>query len=173
MAMKIDFPGQFPGQVIPDASPTQGGLMTAQDKQNLNALVSAGGGPVVTNTKKSTPNSIATPILVVDLTKVPDETFGMIVFFSSEVDDGTDSQVLTGSVNANLALKIGLNATSQAQSSTSARTSGTFTAAFSWSFSGTTATLSITPNSSLITVIDLHTNFYVPFATHAAVSAAP
>jgi len=156
---------------IEDATETRSGFMSAADKTNLDTLVAKGGGPAVINTRIPLINNTPVSLLVVDMAKVPDNSFAMNVQFAVEATDGSDVQIRSGNVNANVAVKSGAYTTSQAQSATNAVTGGTLTTTFSWLTSGTTATLQLNASSSL-TPTDIHVNVYVSYATHVAVTVA-
>lgn len=149
---------------VPDATPTSDGVMVAADKVALNFLVSA--KPIFGNTKKMLTSGVIAPLLTINMGLVPDNSSGIIVAFSVECTDGTDVQIRTGSLNANLALKNSVFSSSQTPILPSSTiTGGTLTTTFSWTYSGNVATLNMTATTSLAAT-DLHINFYSFFATH-------
>lgn len=98
----------------------------------------------------------------------PDNSFACKVFFAAETTDGNDVQIRQGDCNAAAAYKADVFTTSQATNVTSAITTGTFTTIFTWSTSGTVATLQVTVTTSLALPSDIEFHYFVLHATHPA-----
>jgi len=89
MSIQIDNPQPFPGQIIPDATPTRTGLMTAPQAAKLAALTPGGVGPIgppgppgpsgilqTAFTEVTVDTSVSAPILITPLFSVTLNTTG-------------------------------------------------------------------------------------------------
>lgn len=149
---------------IDNATPTSDGAMSSTDKSKLDSITSA--APPIPNTRKTLIDNAAGSLIVIDLDIAGDNSWGGWLFFTIESTDGVNVQVLTGRVIANLArASNGSISHAHVEQSNVASTSGTLSATFDWITAGSTATLQVTPSSTL-TPTDLHINFYLPYASH-------
>lgn len=128
--------------------------------------------PVVPAAIKDLTNNVATALFQVDLSQtIPiydtrrDNSFGAKMFFAVECTDGTDVQIREGDVNLAAVMKGATITTAQAVNATNAVTGGTLTVTFSWSTSGSIATLQVTPSSTL-TPTELEIHYFLLHATH-------
>lgn len=94
------------------------------------------------------------------------------VTYAVECTDGVNSQIQSGSLNANVArTSVGAYTTNQTPTgTTNTVTQGGMTPTFSWTTVGSVATLNVSVTTSL-TPTDLHINYYIDFATHPAAVA--
>ncbi len=112
-------------------------------------------------------NGVPLPLLRVDVSQIPDHTFAARLQFAAECTDGTDAQIRQGDCNSAVSFKPPATfATSQAQNATNAFTVGNLTTTFTWTTSGTVATLNVTVTSTLALPTSFSFNFNVIFATH-------
>lgn len=125
--------------------------------------------PAIPGVVKSLQNGVPLPLLQIDITQTLDNTFAARLQFAAECTDGTDSQIRQGDCNSAAAYKVSTATftTSQAQSATNAFTAGALTTTFSWTISGTIATLNVTVTTTLAVPTDFKFHYYVPFATHS------
>lgn len=157
---------------IGPATTTQSGLMAPADKTTLNNLSSP--QPNFAITVKNLVASTLTPLLSIDFTQVPDLTSAIKIRYAVECTDGTNSQIQSGDLNANVARTSGgAYTTSQTPTgTTNTVTSGGMTPTFSWTTVGNVATLNVSVTTNL-TPTNFHINYYIAFATHnLAVSLA-
>lgn len=130
--------------------------------------------PIVPGNVKSLVSGVPVALLSKDVSQAfspppaaADYSFGCKIFFIVECTDGTDAQIREGDCNAAAAYNVvtAIFATAQAVNASNAITGGTLTVAFTWSFVGTVATLSVTVTTSLVpTNFKIH--YFVLFASH-------
>jgi hypothetical protein len=130
---------------------------------------------------KALQNGVAAPLLKVDIAQtineaslLPDYTWSGEVHVSLEDRDNatTDTQIRAGWLQAALAYRsTGAVWNTIAQlviGGTSAATAGVLNAVFSWATAGTVATLSVTPNATVITPSRMSALYLVTYSTHPA-----
>jgi len=146
--------------------------MSASDKTTLNNVVSP--HPNFAFTSKPLTASVLQPLLSVDFSLIPDLTSAVKLTYAVECTDGVNSQIQSGTLNANVARTSG-GAFTTAQTptgTTNTVTNGGMTPTFSWATNGNVVTLGVTVTTNL-TPTNFHIDFFVDFATHkAAVSLA-
>lgn len=135
----------------------------------------ATGPTTIEGVVKALSSGVPQALITVDMTKtvIPpnpiDNSFGAKIFFAVECTDGTDVQIRSGDVNANVALKLPATyVTSQAQNASNALTGGNLTVAFTWTTSGNTATLQVTATTTLALPTQFKITYFVLYATHNA-----
>lgn len=147
-----------------NATSAQDGFMSAQDKQQLTDLASS--APTVPSTEVALANGVDKALFTVDMTKVADRSFACMIFIAVEATDNVNVQIRSGNVIANVArASNGTYATTAADRTSNANTTGSLTVTFSWSTSGSIATFVVNASSNLPPT-DLHVKFYIPYVTH-------
>lgn len=130
--------------------------------------------PITPGKVKPLASGVPLPLLQIDVAQTfspppagPDYSFGCKLFFIVECTDGTDVQIREGDCNAAVAYNVvtATFATAQAVNASNAITGGTLTLAFTWSFAGTVATLSVTVTTSLA-VTNFKIHYLVLLASH-------
>lgn len=149
---------------VEDATSNDPGLMSASDKQALNAIISP--VPLFSQQHKDLVNNAVTPLFTVDMTKIPDRSVGLQVMYAIESTDNVNTQMRSGHQIMNVAqASNGTFATSVIDFSTVSVTTGTFTINNTWSTAGNIATFRAQASSSL-TPVELHIMYYIAFMSH-------
>lgn len=168
MGYRIDELNHWP-HIIPDASQSASGVMAPSDKQALDALAST--TPLIAQQHKDMVNNQITPLFTVDMTKIPDHSYGIQVFYALEATDGVNTQMRSGHQIMNVAqASNGTFATSVIDFSTVSVTFGTLTINGTWATVGNIATFRMQAASSLAPT-SLHIMFYIAFVSHPASGA--
>jgi hypothetical protein len=121
--------------------------------------------------KNLTPSTL-TPLLTVNFASVPDLSSAVKMTYAVECTDGTNAQIQSGTLNANVA-RTGAGAYTTnvvPTGTTNTVTSGGMTPTFSWTTVGSVATLNVSVTTNL-TPNNFHVNYYIDFATHPAAVA--
>ncbi len=157
-----------------DWNPSPATVAPALDQLAAETVTSR--NPLIPGNVKFVTSGVPTALLQIDLTQTvappppsPDYSFACKIFFACECTDGNAVQIRQGDCNAAAAYNhnTATFVTSQAVNATSAITDGgTLTTAFTWTTSGTIATLNITPTTSLATPTDFKFHYFALHATH-------
>lgn len=167
MPFRLNFPGQFPGQMIPDATSANDGVMTAQQANQLAGLSIPTFGITVLTLEDNT----NTPFIAVTPTLLTNGRTSFFVNYIIEADDGTVFQILSGSVIANIldSTTTGFGVVSE----TTLVSGGSLVATFSW---GNTAStyykFRVNANTSLAGGI-LRITYNVSFALNPSALSIP
>lgn len=152
-------------------TPQQGDLEDIQSQSNGSFTAT---DPIIPGEIKSLVSGVPVPLLSIDVSQTvepppstPDHSFGCKLFFIVECTDGTDAQLREGDCNAGVSYNVVTTtfATAQAVNASNAITGGTLTVAFTWSFAGTVATLSVTATTSLVPT-NFKIRYLILFASH-------